>query len=413
MKETINTERLETLVTMKYFFTFILKITLILSVNAQNLIPNGGFEAVNTCQKYHELCAPKGWRSSNLKNFYYPEYLPNTKMAIRPFEGSRTIALTFYYQGKDFERKFAQAALICPLKKGERYQFEIHYLLKKAAVENFGIYFADSLKVFTKNDFLRAVKPQIIVPIRKDLAENEWAVFEIEYTASGEEKGIIFGNFAPDSLTTAFPAKGVSKRDFEKEKAKRIYVRFDDLSLTPIDKTAHEDCAFDKNLATIFNDSIRHILEHPKIIHPLKLEVNAPAAERTFDYVPPADTYIIGKDTVETNKIFSFKRINFETNSARLLRSSYFTLDQIVAALQAYPALNLRIVGHTDDVGAGSFNKMLSEMRARSVADFLVSKGIERWRLTTFGMGESAPISRNDSEGGRLENRRVEFLLVK
>ena len=116
---------------------------------------------------------------------------------------------------------------------------------------------------------------------------------------------------------------------------------------------------------------------------------------------------------METNKIFSFKRINFETNSARLLRSSYFTLDQIVAALQAYPALNLRIVGHTDDVGAGSFNKMLSEMRARSVADFLVSKGVERRRLITFGMGESAPISRNDSEGGRLENRRVEFLLVK
>jgi len=116
---------------------------------------------------------------------------------------------------------------------------------------------------------------------------------------------------------------------------------------------------------------------------------------------------------VQTNKIFSFQRINFEANSTRLLLSSYYTLEQIVAALQKFPALNLRIVGHTDAVGSGSSNRMLSEMRARSVADFLVSKGINRRRLTTFGMGENAPISENISENGRLENRRVEFLLVK
>jgi outer membrane protein OmpA-like peptidoglycan-associated protein len=398
---------------MKHLIIFLLIINSNQRINAQNLIPNGSFELINTCQKYHERCAPKAWRSSNLKNFYYPEYLPNTKMAIPPFKGSRSIALTFYYQGKAYERKFAQAALICPLIEGERYHFKIHYLLKKAAVENFGIYFADSLKVFTKNDFLKTAKPQIIVPVRQDLAANEWAVFETAFTATGNEKGIILGNFAVDSLTTIFAAKDIYKRNFEKEKKKRIYVRFDDLSLTPINETAHADCTFDENLAAIYNDSIRHILEHPRTIHPLELELNIPVAEQTFDYSPPIDTYIIREDTVQTNKIFSFKHINFETNSARLFRSSYFTLNQIVEALQKNPSLNLRIVGHTDDVGLGNFNRMLSEMRARSVADFLVSKGIKRRRLTTFGMGESTPISGNNSEGGRLKNRRVEFLLVK
>lgn len=398
---------------MKILATPILIICLHFLASSQNLIPNPGFEEINTCLKYHELCAPKGWRSSSLKNFYYPEYLPNTKMSVRPFEGNRTIGLTFFYQGQEYERKFAQAALICPLKKGETYHFSIHYLLKKAAVTNFGVYFTDSLKITRKDYRFKKVKPQIIVLVRQDLPENEWAIFETEFMATGDEKGIIIGNFAEDSLTTIFAAKGVSKRDFQKEKEKRIYIRFDKITLTPLSDTTHTDCLFAENLATIYQDSVRHSMKPPRLIHPLEFELSAPIAERTFDYTPPANTYIIGKDTVQANKIFSFKRINFETNSARLLRSSYYTLEQIVAALQEYPALNLRIVGHTDAVGSGSSNRMLSEMRARAVADFLVSKGIDRWRLTTFGMGESAPISENDSEGGRLENRRVEFLLVK
>jgi len=380
---------------------------------AQNLIPNGSFEEVNICKKYHEECAPKGWRSSTLKNFYYPEYLPNTKMAAVPKEGSRTIALTFYFEGKEYERKFAQATLVCELKKGEQYRFKIHYLLKKAAVNSFGIYFAEELKVFKKNDYFKTVKPQIEIPIRRDLAENEWAFFEIEYTAKGGEKGIVIGNFKENVATEVFPSKGSSKREFKEEKEKRIYVRLDAISLIPLNEAAHSDCPLEENLQTIYEDSVRHVLEHPKVIHPLELEIANATTERVFEYEEPEQVIVIGEDTVQTNQIFSFANINFATNQAILLLSSYPVLEEIAAALNENPALNLRIVGHTDNIGRGNFNQMLSELRAKAVADYLVRSGVSRRRLTTFGMGESTPIKDNESKNGRAENRRVEFLLVQ
>ena len=380
-------------------------------VLSQNLLPNPGFELENTCQKYQELCAPKGWRSSTLKNFYYPEYIPNIPKSVRPFEGRRTIALTVFYEGKDYERKFAQASLICPLKKDARYRFKIHYLLKKVAIEEFGVYFTDSLKVFKDNDFFKEVQPQILIPVQNDAIEGQWIAYETEFVASGNEKGIILGNFAEDSLTNIIPTKNINKRNFEEESNKRIYIRFDEISLIPLDSTIYKDCDWQQNLAIIYSDSIRHILEHPKSIHPLDISTEKKPQNHTFSYAPAGDTYIIGADTVSVNEIFSFEDINFETNSARLLESSIFTLGQIVIALKNYPELNLRIVGHTDDTGAGNFNKMLSEQRARAVADYLVSRGINRRRLITFGMGAGMPVSENDTITGRLKNRRVDFFL--
>lgn len=75
-------------------------------------------------------------------------------------------------------------------------------------------------------------------------------------------------------------------------------------------------------------------------------------------------------------------------------------------------ATYIEIVGHTDDVGDDDYNMQLSEQRAKSVRDYLVSKGLSANKIVTTGMGESMPIANNNTEEGRAENRRVQILML-
>jgi len=86
-------------------------------------------------------------------------------------------------------------------------------------------------------------------------------------------------------------------------------------------------------------------------------------------------------------------------------------LRALAASLDKYPKTNLLIVGHTDQVGAASYNQSLSERRATAAANYLASQGVVRSRIGTRGMGETDPIASNDTEQGRATNRRVEVAI--
>lgn len=103
------------------------------------------------------------------------------------------------------------------------------------------------------------------------------------------------------------------------------------------------------------------------------------------------------------------KGIYFETNSAVLKPESYEKLDRLVKLLEAHPEVNLIIEGHTDNVGNPDYNKKLSYDRVSSVKEYMVSKGIQRERLTPIGYGEEKPLYDNNTEEGRAKNRRVYF----
>jgi OOP family OmpA-OmpF porin len=75
--------------------------------------------------------------------------------------------------------------------------------------------------------------------------------------------------------------------------------------------------------------------------------------------------------------------------------------------------LKAEILGHTDNVGDPKSNQLLSQKRAESIKRFLVSLGVNAKRLAAIGKGDSQPKSNNDSEEGRLMNRRVEVRLLK
>jgi outer membrane protein OmpA-like peptidoglycan-associated protein/tetratricopeptide (TPR) repeat protein len=103
------------------------------------------------------------------------------------------------------------------------------------------------------------------------------------------------------------------------------------------------------------------------------------------------------------------KNVFFNTNSADLLPNSRVELDNLVALLNENTTMNIQLNGHTDNVGDDNSNLILSEKRAQSVRDYLVSKGINTTRLRAKGFGENKPITTNDTEEGRAINRRTEF----
>jgi outer membrane protein OmpA-like peptidoglycan-associated protein len=80
--------------------------------------------------------------------------------------------------------------------------------------------------------------------------------------------------------------------------------------------------------------------------------------------------------------------------------------------LQKYPDTNIEILGHTDDKGSDSYNQGLSERRANAAAAYLRANGIASSRITTKGLGESDPKGTNETDEGRAENRRVEFVIT-
>jgi outer membrane protein OmpA-like peptidoglycan-associated protein len=103
--------------------------------------------------------------------------------------------------------------------------------------------------------------------------------------------------------------------------------------------------------------------------------------------------------------------ILFDFNKTDIKSESDATLAEIGKLLAATPKLKLLVVGHTDNVGAFEFNRDLSQRRAASVVDALVSRhGVSRERLFPFGVSYASPVASNASEDGRAKNRRVELV---
>ena len=102
--------------------------------------------------------------------------------------------------------------------------------------------------------------------------------------------------------------------------------------------------------------------------------------------------------------------ILFATGRADITAESGPTLDEVAAMAKTNAALRFRIDGHTDNVGAKTANLTLSKARAAAVKDALVSRGVEAARLTSDGLGDTAPVADNTTDEGRRQNRRVELV---
>jgi outer membrane protein OmpA-like peptidoglycan-associated protein len=116
---------------------------------------------------------------------------------------------------------------------------------------------------------------------------------------------------------------------------------------------------------------------------------------------------------IEVGLTVRLKNIYFDFDKTTLKKESFVELNKVVDFLKQNPMVEIEIAGHTDSKGSDDYNLNLSQGRSQSVVDYIVSQGIDSFRLTAHGYGETKPVDTNDTDDGRANNRRVEFTVVK
>ena len=118
-------------------------------------------------------------------------------------------------------------------------------------------------------------------------------------------------------------------------------------------------------------------------------------------------------ERVEEGIVVEFSsEILFGFDRSDLTADAKAKLSDLSKVLTKYPDTDIEIQGHTDNKGTDAYNMRLSERRANSVADYLSTLNVASSRISIKGFGESAPEYTNETEEGRAQNRRVEFLIT-
>lgn len=131
-------------------------------------------------------------------------------------------------------------------------------------------------------------------------------------------------------------------------------------------------------------------------------------ADEIAKTVPDAKVVRVGEGIVvefSSSVLFGFDKSN-------LSAAAKSNLDKLVTILDGYSETDIEIQGHTDSKGSLAYNKTLSQQRAAAVSNYLNSKNIKGNRLSIVGFGETLPKYQNETESGRAQNRRVEFLIT-
>lgn len=124
---------------------------------------------------------------------------------------------------------------------------------------------------------------------------------------------------------------------------------------------------------------------------------------------PPLDIRLM---KLERDAKLTLRDINFESNSIQLSEISFVELRRVIQLMKENPTLRVEVAAHTDDLGSDTYNQILSQKRAKSVADFLMENKIDPSRFEAKGYGESQAKVANDSEANRAINRRVELRIL-
>ena len=142
-----------------------------------------------------------------------------------------------------------------------------------------------------------------------------------------------------------------------------------------------------------------------KMIDIKLLDIDPPLLKIKLD---PIEELIV-EEKIVLNPIY------FEFDKANITNQAAFELDKLVSIMKKYPKMIIKAESHTDSRGPASYNKLLSERRAKSTAQYVISKGIDENRISGFGMGEEDPeidCSSGCSKDEHAKNRRSEFIIV-
>ncbi|HEU4469660.1 MAG TPA: OmpA family protein [Flavisolibacter sp.] len=122
------------------------------------------------------------------------------------------------------------------------------------------------------------------------------------------------------------------------------------------------------------------------------------------------DLYLV---PIEIGQIVRLNNVFFDFDKWDLRPESFVELDRVVKLLKENPSIEIEMSAHTDSRGSDEYNFKLSDNRARSVMEYILSKGIASNRITSKGYGETMPVVPNDTDENRQLNRRVEFKIMR
>lgn len=114
----------------------------------------------------------------------------------------------------------------------------------------------------------------------------------------------------------------------------------------------------------------------------------------------------------EPPKTYTLDNVHFESGKSTLIKSSFEELEELLEFMKLKNDIIIEIGGHTDNIGNDESNLKLSEARAETVKNYLVSKGISPNRIVSKGYGENQPIDTNSTTEGRQNNRRTEVRIL-
>jgi outer membrane protein OmpA-like peptidoglycan-associated protein len=122
------------------------------------------------------------------------------------------------------------------------------------------------------------------------------------------------------------------------------------------------------------------------------------------------DLYLV---PIEIGQVVRLNNVFFDFDKWDLRPESFVELDRVVKLLAENPSIEIEMSAHTDNRGSDDYNFKLSDNRARSVMEYIISKGIASGRIVSQGYGETKPVVPNDTDDNRQMNRRVEFKILK
>lgn len=153
--------------------------------------------------------------------------------------------------------------------------------------------------------------------------------------------------------------------------------------------------------------------------------ITEPVVEKLLESEPEPEIALASEPEVEAIKspqekvieemlqTLDLAGITFLFGSDEITEGGINILNDVVRILNEYQEFDVVVVGHTDSVGDDNINLDLSQRRAQSVMNYLISQGIQAQRMNAVGYGESEPIISNDTQEGRAKNRRIEFAVIR
>lgn len=353
----------------------------------ENMVYNPSFEEHSACpERIDALGIMSGvdawWQPTKGSSDYFHScggrecLTPRNKMGVQePHTGQAYCGI---YCSKENYREYLQTELKEPLKAGRRYRVSFWASLadnSPNAIATLGALFTpDRIGDTTWNILMNSestdlgngqkqviatyYKPQVAFPSNLVIIYmDQWVEIKGEFTAAGGEKYLTIGNF------NSFNHSNVMDTRAENPVLSGAYYYIDDVSVICL------DCEADT---------------------------------QKVDTVPAP----------QKGEIITLRNVLFNTDESVLLPQSYNDLHTLIDLLNSHPNMKIELRGHTDNQGTVERNRILSDARAKAVADYLIEHGIDRARLRWKGFGKSLPTDTNATPEGRQNNRRVEYRIL-